>query len=181
MAYKAIKLTNDLNQLFYGDAIMYKATREFIKARQPHTKYLIQQIFGVNKIGGGVENDCFHNSYNSIDRDKKHSIVSGWVIGQYDVINNCVPVIQHWWNVDAAGRHFDTSPNIADSYEYLIDMAIAEFGKDNFDEVKAVVTKSLMYRDGDFYKVNNLEPFDITKLDKLETKLFFVFNQNQQV
>ena len=60
-------------------------------------------------------------------------------------------------------------------------MAIAEFGKDNFDEVNAVVTKSLMYRDGDFYKVNNLEPFDITKLDKLETKLFFVYNKDQHV
>lgn len=157
---------------------MYRATREFIKARQPYAKYPIEKIFGVNKIGGGIENDCFHNSYNSIDREKRHTIVSGWVIGPYDFINNCVPIIQHWWNVDGLGKHFDTSPNIADNFEYVIDMELAEFGKDNFDMVKAVVTKSLMYRDGDFYRVNDLKSFDVTKLEKLETKLFFVFNQN---
>lgn len=155
---------------------MYKATRDFIKARQPHSKYPIQQIFGVHKIGGGIENDCFHNSYNTINREQRITIVSGWVIGPFDKLNNCVPVIQHWWNVDASGKHIDTSPNIADTYEYVIDMALAEFGQENFEQIDAVVTKSLMYRDEDFYRVNDLDSFDLTKLDKLATKEFFVFS-----
>jgi len=158
---------------------MYKATREFIKARQPFTKYPVLQQFGITKVGGGIENDCFHNSFNAINREKKITIVSGWVIGAYDIANNCAPVIQHWWNVDGNGKHFDTSPNIADDYEYVIDMALAEFGMNNFEEITAVVTSSLMYRDGEFYRVDNLEEFTIAKLNKLETKLLFEFNINE--
>ena len=158
---------------------MYKATNEFIKARQPFSKYLIEHKFGIKKIGGGVENDCFHNSYNTIDREKGISIVSGWVVGPYDQINNCSPIIQHWWNVDSEGKHFDTSPNIADNFEYVIDIALAEFGIENFEKVTAVVTKSLMYRDGSIYRVDDLDAFVITVLKKLETKELFHFSNSE--
>lgn len=155
---------------------MYKATREFIKARQPYTKYPVQQIFGINKIGGGIENDCFHNSYNTIDRSKGIRIVSGWVIGPFDAINNCAPVLQHWWNVDSTGKYLDTSPNISNNFEYVIDMALAEYGMENFDVVSAVVTKNLMYRDGDFYRVDDLDKLIFTKLNNLITASLFSFD-----
>ena len=40
---------------------MYKATRELIKARQPHTDYVVE-VVSVKQIGGGVLNQCFQNS-----------------------------------------------------------------------------------------------------------------------
>ena len=58
-------------------------------------------------------------------------------------------------------------------------MALAEFGIANFEKVTAVVTKSLMYRDGEIYRVDDLDVFTITLLKKLETRALFNFSNTE--
>lgn len=82
---------------------MYKATREFIKARQPHAKHVVEVATGIRKIGGGVEAKCFNNAQNQIDHSKGIHIVSGWLVNRYDKDADLTAIIQHWWNADKSG------------------------------------------------------------------------------
>lgn len=151
---------------------MYKATREFIKARQPHAKYTVQLINGVRRIGGGVEGKCFDNSQKQVDHDKGISIVSGWVVNKYDSCANLTAIIQHWWNADKDG-FFDTS-NVADHYEYVIDMDLAQYVSENNDSLASRVAYSLKLVNGSFSLIDIVDD-NITDIPAQDLRTSILF------
>jgi hypothetical protein len=132
---------------------MYKATRSLIQARQKFSKYVIE-VVQVRKLGGGQANKCFQNACSQLDRAKGTTIVSGWVVDTYNVLDDSTEITQHWWNADAQGHHFDTTPNIGDEFEYVIDVAIADFGQVNYDRISSCVASSLLLKHNTFYAAN---------------------------
>lgn len=158
---------------------MYKATRDFIKARQQHSKYVVEKV-SVKQVGGGKANDCFNNACDTIDRSKGIKHTSGWIVGKFNKFKNSTEIIQHFWNVDKDGNHFDTTPLIGSDVEYVIDCEINAYGQQNYDEVDSCVASSLLLKDGKFVAVDiaengrlifrNIESLSTNNLFKKATK-----------
>ena len=153
---------------------MYKATREFIKARQPFAKFGVVHIPSVKKVGGGELNKCFENALAAIDRVRGITIVSGWIVEAYDSKNEHTALMQHWWNADKSGNHFDTSPGIGNQCEYVIDMDLSIYTKENFDSIKSNVSLNLLYKNGAYSTVDlSTDDLVITPIDALKTEYFY--------
>lgn len=153
---------------------MYKACRALIKARQPHTNYVVEQVF-VKNIGGGVANQCFQNSTCDSIINSGNKVVSGWIVNAFDSVTNSTAIIQHWWNIDSNGNYFDTTPNISSDVEYIIDTDIVEYGQDNYDDLNNLVVVSLLYKNDEFSYVKKDESGNLINfpLKSFATKFLF--------
>ena len=153
---------------------MYKATRELIKARQPHTEFVIEQVF-VKKTNGGIANQCFQNATDDALIDKGNKVVSGWVVNAYDTNTNSTAIVQHWWNIDSTGNYFDTTPNVDETLEYVVDTDIVKYGQDNYDELDNLVVVSLLYKNERFsyVKKDSNDTLVTLPLSSFETNVLF--------
>lgn len=156
---------------------MKKATRYFIKSRQPHCKYVVDQIANVRKLNTGLHNQCFKNAHSLINRADGVRLVSGWLIGPYDSHNNITPIIQHWWNADKNG-HFDITPDISNDYDYIIDMDLFDFASINYSNISSCIAFSLILNNSKFFIFKDND-FDITlsKPVNLNTGVLFKASQ----
>ena len=107
---------------------MRKVVRELIAERQPHSKYVVEQV-DVEQIGKGKGKDCFNNAVAIAESDTTDNIhiISGWLVGEYDEFSNGTALIQHYWNYDAASKkYFDITPSIDDTqtYIYVVDTGL---------------------------------------------------------
>jgi hypothetical protein len=142
-----------INEANKRDLKMYKATRSLIQARQKFSKYVIQLV-EVKNLGGGQANQCFQNACSKVDRAKGITIVSGWIVDTYNVLDDCTEITQHWWNADSQGNHFDTTPIIGNGFEYVIDVSIAVYGRVNYEQITSCVSSNLLLKNNIFYAVN---------------------------
>ena len=133
---------------------MYKATRSLIKARQQYSRYVVEKLARVRQVGGGAPNDCFNNACAAKQRESGIQVVSGWVVDRYNPNGDFTEITQHWWNVDKKGNHFDTTPNIGVEFEYVVDIAIAVWGQEHYDQIKSCVCSSLVLQAGQFIAIN---------------------------
>lgn len=156
---------------------MYKATRELIKNRQKYTPYEVAQVFNVERRGGGELNDCFENAYNNLDRSKGIKITSGWLVGKFDKNTGATEIIQHYWNVNADGTYFDTTPGIEADVEYVVDTDILSWAQENYDFVDSCVCSSLLYRDEQYTAVTQINGrLKYTKLRDFSNESLFANN-----
>lgn len=154
---------------------MYKATRDFIKVRQPHAKFALEVITGVRKIGGGVEGKCYSNAHKQIDHKNGVQIVSGWLVNKFDEKANLTAIIQHWWNADKDG-FFDTTPNLSDHYEYVIDMDLAAYVAENDEKIANYVAYSVMLKNGTF-SVVDMSDKEVVNIPIAELKTEFLYQR----
>lgn len=133
---------------------MYKATRSLITARQQYSRYFVEKLARVRQVGGGAPNDCFNNACAAQEREAGVQVVSGWVVDRYNASGDFTEITQHWWNVDKKGNHFDTTPGIGVDFEYVVDVAIAEFGQKYLDQIDSCVCSSLVLQTGKFLAIN---------------------------
>jgi hypothetical protein len=159
---------------------MYRATRDFITARQRQTEFKLTTP-QVKRIGGGEANKCFENAMAFVEKGKAEGVryvaLSGWLVQPYDKEKNCTAIIQHWWNGDSAGNQFDTSPLINDYEEYVLDFALYEFSRTNFERIKSNVAMSLLYQDGLFSLLKNEKEMLFVPLQELKTELLFNYER----
>jgi hypothetical protein len=157
---------------------MFRATKEFIAARQKHTKYKITTP-QVRRIGGGEVSQCFSNAIKVVKKGKEEGVqyvaLSGWLVQPYDKENNCTAIIQHWWNGDPLGNQFDTTPFVRDDEEYVSDFALYEFGRTNYERIKSNVTKSLLYKGGKFSLLEDEDNMLFVPINELRTDVFFKY------
>ena len=154
---------------------MFKASREFIKFRQPFASHPLV-VVPVTKKGGRVANDCFGNSADCIDRAKGIKIVSGWLVHSYNKLTDSTEIIQHYWNYSESEQYFDETSGIPDNCEYIVDMAISNFSQDNIDDIVSNVGHSFLLSNGRLsafhYDNTNLV---LKKIENLETKNLFEY------
>ena len=131
---------------------MFKATREFIKYRQPHTIYELEVVI-VNKTNSAIANKCYDNAYDECNKGIVSKIISGWIVNRFDSATNSTAIVQHWWNIDSNGNYYDTTPCIDNNFEYVVDCVISEYGHEHFNELKDMVASSLLYKEGKFYAI----------------------------
>jgi hypothetical protein len=129
---------------------MYKATRKFIAARQPHTKWKLE-VKTVRQIGGGQENNCRSNSNAAMISLGSNNVgqITGWIVGPYDPKTNSTEIIQHWWNWNKGdGTHFDTSPlGPNNRFEYIHDIGLLSWIHENDHRITDHVGSSLLLKD----------------------------------
>ena len=157
---------------------MKKVTREFIKTRQKYTgDFLIKQIEYVRRVGGGEINKCYENAYQVKSQMGNGCIMmSGWLVEPYNAKVNCTAIIQHWWNADKNENHFDSTPHIVDGSEYVQDFALYQYCIENDDKLKSHVCNSLMYQEGKFSLLYDVENMEFEKLDELTTEKLYAYN-----
>lgn len=159
---------------------MYKATRDFIIARQRHTEFLLTTP-NVKRIGGGEALKCFENAINVVKKSKEegvqHVALSGWLVQPYDKKNNCTAIIQHWWNGDPVGNQFDTTPFIRGDEEYVLDFALYEFGRKKINNIQSNVAYSLLYQDGRFSILKDEEKTIFLPVNELKTEILFKYQE----
>ena len=154
---------------------MFKATRELIKARQPFTKYCVEHVL-VSSVYGGKQNACFDNACNALDTKNGIRLVSGWLVGKYNQSTLATEIIQHFWNVDKSGRHFDTTPLNSIEFDYVIDCELSEFGQKNIDAITSCVSSSLLLKNGKFFAVDSKNGKPMARIiSSLETVNLFQY------
>ena len=68
-----------------------------------------------------------HSCYQNAKQEQKINgtpVVSGWLVGEYQKDDDATLVLFHFWNVDADGNHYDTTPSQhghTQTYEYVAD------------------------------------------------------------
>jgi hypothetical protein len=160
---------------------MYKATRDFLAARQRHTEFKLQTPT-VKRIGGGEANKCFENAMAVVERGKAEGVryvaLSGWLVQPYDKEKNCTAIIQHWWNGDSSGNQFDTSSLINDNEEYVLDIDLYEFIRSNFERIRSNVAMGLLYQNNKFELLINEQTMEFRQLPALKTEFLFRYEQS---
>lgn len=158
---------------------MYKATRDFIKAREKHCQSSLVVPTHVEKLGTGEPYKCFENSKAFVAEKKANGenfiSLSGWLIKPFDKISNSTEIIQHWWAGDEKGKQYDTSPYISNNEEYVIDFNINNFAHANYEKIKSCVAMSLLYKDGKYYLLKNVENMELEEIKELKTESLFKY------
>jgi hypothetical protein len=123
---------------------VYKATRELIKLRQPHSVAALEKVI-VNRIEGGEPRRCYDNACLLNDTDSTLKIISGWYVTRWNKLSNSCLVLAHYWNVDEHGNFIDCSPMDDVEGEYVVDSEIGVFSSMNHDELLSNVCSSLLF------------------------------------
>jgi hypothetical protein len=156
---------------------MYKATRDLIIARQQHSNFYVTQAFNVDRCGGGAPNDCFNNAYNCVDTKMGIKIVSGWLVARFDNERGSTEITQHYWNINADGIFFDTTPGVTPEFEYVIDSGISIWSQMNYEHINSCVCSSLIYKDGMYIAVNEVNgKLLLSSLNDLSEESLFANN-----
>ena len=135
---------------------MYKATRDFIRDRQPFAMFGVRQV-SVRQLGGGEDGNGYMNAHRRIDRERNIKIVSGWLVRPHDKALNRTEIVQHWWNVDATAKtYFDVSPGIGRDFEYVLDMDLAEYGIRHFESPADNICHSILLSEGRYTMVDRI-------------------------
>lgn len=154
---------------------MYKATRVFIAERQ---KFCHQQLdlVSVKSVGGGKASACSNNACDAAEAGDRVRSITGWLVHPYNPVTDSTDIIQHWWNMDRFGQHFDTSPNVDDKCEYVVDMDLVHYYHTHYDQVDNMVAISLSLRNGKFWGFDyddSLMTIKILNLPSLATEVLY--------
>lgn len=108
----------------------------------------VPSVVDVKFVGGGLPNDCVINTL-SITENGNNTVhsVTGWLVHPYNSINKTTQIIQHWWNKETNGGHFDTTPLLVGNCEYIMDLDLLKFVIENFDDIKSNVGTSVVLHD----------------------------------
>ena len=151
---------------------MLKAISLLISQRQQFSKLTVQ-VVKVKRVDGGDENDCFNNAFNQIDTEKSIKIASGWIVGKTDKITDSTFILQHFWNVDAEGNHFDTTP-LPEHFVYVLDPDMMNYGQRHIKKLKSSVGRSLILKKGVFYTFSSTDHLEnFIEISSLHLKNLF--------
>ena len=158
---------------------MYKATREFIAARQPHSKMKLQ-VVAVKQLGGGIANNCSDNAIDNAESMDGVKSVTGWLVHPFNPLKNTTEIIQHWWNMDEDKNYFDTSPDtLGLKCDFVLDFDLYRYAYDNYDDIESIVACSLVLKDGTYIAaladLSNINAVRYKPISNLDTKTLFTF------
>ena len=153
---------------------MYQVTQLLLDSRQPYCEHKLLYIENVERLKGGISNKCYDNALALKSTMPFSRIVSGWVIDKHDTHNNLTEILQHWWLQDMKGKSYDNTPQMHENYDYVLDMNILWYGQNNIENIKTQIAKNLMYKDNQFWVVEQVAPTLVTNpISELRTESLF--------
>ncbi len=153
---------------------MFKATRELIKQRQPHSEFALE-VVTVQKRPSMTRGRCQRNAQEQINSNDDLMLVSGWLIYPFNAITNSTEIVQHWWNFSISNKaHFDVTIGDFEDCEYLTDLSLHEYASYNYDRLASTVGKSLLLKNGKFETVEEISgALEYSEIETFETKNIF--------
>jgi hypothetical protein len=139
---------------------MHEGTNFLINHRQKFSESTVK-VVKVKNVGGGNANECLNNAFNQIDTEKSIKIASGWIVGKTDKATHSTFILQHYWNADAEGNYFDTTP-LAKHFIYVLDVEMMNYSQKHFRILRSSVSRSLLLKNGVFFTFSSTdenEPF----------------------
>jgi hypothetical protein len=100
-------------------------------------------------------------------------MISGWLVQPYHKETNSTAILAHWWNADITGQHFDTSPLVNESEQYVQDSALYEYCVENNDQLSTHLARSILYQNNKFEIQVDRENMLFTPVDQLRTELLY--------
>ena len=128
---------------------MRAETKKFIEDRQPHAAKPLK-VVSVKLVGGKRPNDCSNNALDVVDEMDGVRPITGWLVNPLNPLTGEVEILAHWWNADAKGNHFDTTPCLYNEAEYVEDLDLYVFAHKNYDAIESIVSSSLKYKNGSY-------------------------------
>jgi hypothetical protein len=128
---------------------MRAETKKFIDDRQLHAGAKLM-VVNVKLVGGKRPNDCSNNALDTVDEMDGARPITGWLVNPVNPLTGEVEILAHWWNADATGNHFDTTPCMYNNAEYVEDLDLYMFAHKNYDAIDSIVASSLKYKDGSY-------------------------------
>jgi hypothetical protein len=157
---------------------MYRATRDFINARQPHTRYVLE-VVRVAQLHSMPANACLANATQDSLLARGNKVVSGWIVDRFDSGTQSTEITQHWWNIDMNGKYFDVTTGVRPHMEYVVDSDISEYGQAMYHSVVDLVAMSLLYKQGGFWGVKQHDGALVhVPLSSLSNEQLFKLNFN---
>lgn len=117
---------------------MRAETKKFIEDRQPHAAKSLK-VVNVKLVGGKRPNDCSNNALDTVEEMDGVRPITGWLVNPVHPLTGVVEILAHWWNADARGNHFDTTPCMYDIAEYVEDLDLYMFAQKNTMQLKALL------------------------------------------
>ena len=155
---------------------MYKATRDFIAARNKFTQpYGVAHIPHVKRIGGGVQHECYQNATSFMEKNTSNENIGmwcGWLVQPFDKITNSTLILAHWWNIKKTGEHVDTTP-LNDSAEYVQDYSLQKFCVQNNGKLKTHLSHSLIFKDSKFSLITNPFTNESVLVNELSNEILY--------
>jgi hypothetical protein len=128
---------------------MRAETKKFIEERQPHAAKPLK-VVDVKLVGGKRPNDCSNNALDVVEEMDGVRPITGWLVNPVNAFTGEVEILAHWWNADAKGNHFDTTPCMYNEAEYVEDLDLYMFAQKNYNAIDSIVASSLKYKDGSY-------------------------------
>ena len=153
---------------------MLKATSLLINHRQKYSKFTLK-VVKVKNICGGNANNCFQNAVDLVVREKNKKVVSGWIVVKLKSIES-IAFLPHFWNSDAQGNYFDTTPQSFDRV-YVLDIELLRFSHKHIKNIKSRVVCPIVLKNGVWHSIaadDSVEPYKI--ITSLHPKNLFQFN-----
>lgn len=159
---------------------MYRATREFIKARQVYAEDKLE-VVKVQQTGTRETNRCFENAVSEAEENRPAvQIVSGWVVDTFNKGMNGSAITQHYWNYNIhEDKYYDTTLEGKTQLEYVTDSDIQVFAQEIMDELDSCVAMSVFWgKNGEYYGVHTDWMDRKQQLDNLSNEELFKLNKN---
>jgi len=152
---------------------MYKATRELIKLRQPHSESLISKV-SVNRINTGEPKWCYDNACFLHENDPSIQIISGWFVNKWDLNTSSCLIVSHYWNIDSNGQFIDSTPMDDTEGEYVVDTDLGIFAALNYDSLQSSLCSSILIKEDEILGVDFREQGKVyRKFNDFSTKSLF--------
>ena len=128
--------------------------------------------------GDGFANQCVKNAFDNLDLSIGVKIICGWLVGKPNEKNNLCVIHPHFWNVDALGNYFDTTPLANEIYTYVVDQGLAFYGQENLELLSSLVCYSLIQCGDEYTAFEIIQGKDVQhKIADLSNSNIFKFKQ----
>jgi len=132
---------------------MYESTKTFITERQKFCKVNLS-VVSVRKLPTGNLNDCVNNAFDATESGDEVRTISGWLVEPHKYLKNLTEITQHWWNMNSDETYFDTTPDIDENCEYVRDMNLIYYLRENAERIDNNLALSLTLIDGKFIGID---------------------------
>jgi hypothetical protein len=119
-----------------------------IAARKEISNYPIINV-AVSNVGGGIANECLDNAQTAKE-ENGWTLISGWIVGEYNKEDDSTEIIQHWWNQNG-DVHIDTTPLVHNNFEYVWDFEVAITALQSQKAGGNNILRSLLLKGGKWY------------------------------
>jgi hypothetical protein len=147
---------------------VYRSTRSFIADRQKFSKHELKSV-QVRQRGAKNPKTCCDNAVEECQKTPNVRLISGWTVTPVDPYENTVAIVQHWWNQANDSEYFDTTLEINQASEYVVDLDLLDFAAANEATIDNNVAISLLKIAGNYYGVDEddsgIMHFKIPSLD----------------